>query len=100
MAYSRRATIFDVTTRRPGKPSAGDARNDALRAIVRAIVATDHGGVQRPAAASIGVTASALNDFLNGLEYVETVETVSDLPEWADAVRGGRRAFVPETPLR
>ena len=66
MAYSRRATIFDVTTRRPGKPSAGDARNDALRAIVRAIVATDHGGVQRPAAASLGVTASALNDFLNG----------------------------------
>jgi len=35
-----------------------------------------------------------------GIEYVETVETVSDLPEWADAVRGGRRAFVPETPLR
>ena len=32
-----------------------------------------------------------------GIEYVETV---SDLPEWADAVRGGRRAFVPETPLR
>jgi hypothetical protein len=53
-------------TRRPGRPSAGDARNDALRAIVRAIIAADHNGVQRPAAAAFGVTPATLNDFLNG----------------------------------
>ncbi len=64
-AYRRHVTLSDVITRRPGKPSAGDARNDALRAVVRAIVATDHGGVQRPAASALGVTPSALNDFLN-----------------------------------
>lgn len=31
-----------------------------------------------------------------GIEYVETIETVDDLPEWADAVRDGRRVFLKQ----
>ena len=49
-----------------GRPTIGGARSDSLRALVRAITATDHGGVQRRTAEALGVTPSALNDFANG----------------------------------
>lgn len=44
----------------------GAARSESLRALVRAITATDHGGVQRRTAEALGVAPGSLNDFANG----------------------------------
>lgn len=49
-----------------GRPTIGGARSESLRALVRAITATDHNGVQRRTAEALGVSAGALNDFVNG----------------------------------
>lgn len=62
--YGRRATLSPMRES-GGRPSAGESRSEALRAIVRAISAADHGGVQRATAKALGVAPGSLNDFLN-----------------------------------
>jgi transcriptional regulator with XRE-family HTH domain len=65
MLYRRPVSLSPVE-RRMGKPSASAERNDAVRAIVRAIVQTDHAGTQSAAAEALGVTKSGLGQFLSG----------------------------------
>ena len=48
-----------------GRPTASDEKSEALREIVRAITAADHAGVQKATADALGLTRSALNDFMN-----------------------------------
>lgn len=48
-----------------GRPTASNEKSDALRAIVRAIIATDFEGVQTHAAEALGMARGSLNDFLN-----------------------------------
>lgn len=55
-------------TERPSKPTPASLRDEALRAVLRAITATDHGGVQRQTAKALGVPPSTLNGYVNGRE--------------------------------
>ena len=48
-----------------GRPKLTGDRAESLRAMVWAIVRTDHAGVQKATADALGVTRSALNDMLN-----------------------------------
>ena len=62
--YGRSATLPPM--RESGRrPSAGEARSEALRTMVRAISVADHKGVQRATAKALGVAPGSLNDFLN-----------------------------------
>lgn len=49
-----------------GKTSIAGPRSESLRALIRAITATDHGGVQRRTASALGLAPSTLNGFMNG----------------------------------
>lgn len=48
-----------------GRPTATDEKSEALRAIIRAIIATDFEGVQMAAAEALGLARGSLNDFMN-----------------------------------
>lgn len=63
--YSVRRTVYAVTDKKH-PASASGARNEALRALVRAISETDHEGVQRQTALALGLPPSTLNWFMNG----------------------------------
>lgn len=64
--YRHRCMIEFMASERGGKPTAGDARNESLRKIVRAICMSDHKGVQKDTADALGVVKGTLGDFLNG----------------------------------
>lgn len=53
------------------KPSALQVRDDALRAVLRSITATDHEGVQRRTAKALDVPVSTLNGYVNGRVFVQ-----------------------------
>lgn len=55
------------------KATPAQARDEALRAVIRAITATDHGGVQRQTAKALGVAPSTLNGYVNGREGNSTI---------------------------
>jgi hypothetical protein len=55
------------------KPSALQVRDDALRAVLRSITATDHEGVQRRTAKALDVPVSTLNGYVNGREGNSTI---------------------------
>lgn len=55
--YSVRRTVYAVTDKKH-PASASGARNEALRALVRAISETDHEGVQRQTALALGLPPS------------------------------------------
>jgi len=49
-----------------GKTSIAGPRSESLRALIRAITAADHGGIQRRTASALGLAPSTLNGFTNG----------------------------------
>lgn len=78
--YSVRRTVYAVTDKKH-PASASGARNEALRALVRAISETDHEGVQRQTALALGLPPSK-------------VRSVADLPNGVNALCFRSTAFV------
>lgn len=48
-----------------GNPTVAGPRDESLRALIRAITAADHRGVQRTTAEALGIPATTLNGFMN-----------------------------------
>lgn len=65
--YPVRRNLSPVTTR-GSKATPAESRDAALRALLRAITATDHEGVQSRTAKAIGIPATTLNGYVNGRE--------------------------------
>jgi hypothetical protein len=53
---------------RSEKATPAQARDEAMRTVLRAITATDHRGVQRETARVLGIAPSTLNGYVNGRE--------------------------------
>lgn len=65
--YPARRYLHPVTTR-GSKATPAETRDAAVRALIRAITAADHEGVQARTAKAIGVPPTTLNGYVNGRE--------------------------------